>query len=151
MNAANNHPSGLQNNNRRHWAHMYKNLQYLQSLWVHRQSAITGNTACSFAAAELHRTSILLLYWAYWSQIGILGQVYSCWFIVKLWLAKRHIMQLIVLCCLWFCNNHLHHPCATNHMLGLFVFAWLRKQQIQQTHIRRPAADSSTNQFSKKL
>ncbi len=131
---------------------MYKNLQYLQSPWVHRQSAITGNTAPSLPAAELHRKSALLLYWAYTSHTGILGQVYSCWVIVKLCLATRHIMNLTALCSLWFWHNQLQSsppsPCNQPHDLlwiDIFFIAWLRVQKIhwhltqKQTHIRDDA------------
>lgn len=86
MSGANNHPSGLQNSNRGNAElKCIKNLQYLQSLWVHRQSAITGSTASSVSAAELHNKSVPLLYWAYRSHNGILVQIAGL-----LWNFEKH-------------------------------------------------------------
>lgn len=57
-----NYPSVLQNNNRRSTELIcIKTCIICNPPWVHRQSTITGNTAPSLSATELHRKSVQLL------------------------------------------------------------------------------------------
>lgn len=81
---------------------MYKNLQYPQSLWVHRQSAITGSTV-SAASQQVCPAVVASLKLPYWDFSA------DCCFIVKL---------AGTLCCLLypvlFCSGKIVLKCHDN-------------------------------------
>lgn len=70
---------------------MYKNLRYPQSLWVHRQSAITGSTL-SAASQQVCPAVVVSLNVPYWDFSA------DCCFIVKLSDTLCHFLYPILFC-----------------------------------------------------
>lgn len=112
---------------RQHGAEMYKNLQYLQSLRVHRQSAITGSTR-SAAPQRVCSSGVASFRVPYWDFSA------DCCFIVKL---------PGTLCCLLysilFCSGKIVLECRHNgqHSHSGFAFfseSWSFLDDSQESH-----------------